>query len=345
MSNSNLISFTNLSPNKNSPRNHKIDTITIHHMSGNCTAKNCAAMFAKKSRCASSNYVIGSDGTIGLCVNESDRSWCSSSKSNDNRAITIEVANDGGASTGWHVSAKAIDSLVNLCADICKRNGIDSLKWQGDKNLIGQVDKQNMTVHQWFNATDCPGDYLYSMLGHISDEVNSILYPKVEVIKNSSDDLESVARAVIRGKYGNGHDVRAAKLSSEGYDYETIRKIVNQMIKGTYVSGSAATQDPTPIIAVDLAPNKDHCAITASDPAQKFNSRLSGTYKVKDDVNMRTGAGIAKALIVEVPKGATVKNYGYYSFVGTSKWMYVVYEDIARNTTYTGFVSGNFITK
>lgn len=175
MSNSSLVSYTKLSPCKNSPRNHAIDTITIHCMAGNLTVEACGALFQNKSRETSSNYGIGSDGRIALYVNESDRSWCTSSRSNDNRAITIEVANDGGASTGWHVSDKAMASLINLLVDICKRNGIKELKWKGDKNLIGQVDKQNMTVHRWFAAKACPGDYLYAAHPSIAAEVNKRL--------------------------------------------------------------------------------------------------------------------------------------------------------------------------
>lgn len=104
---------------------------------------------------------------------EKDRSWCSSSPSNDHRAITIEVASD--TTYPYAVNAKAYASLINLVADICKRNGIKELKWKADKSLIGQVDKQNMTAHRWFAATACPGEYLYSRMGQIAQEVNKKL--------------------------------------------------------------------------------------------------------------------------------------------------------------------------
>lgn len=103
------------------------------------------------------------------------------------RAVTIEVANDGGESTGWHVSDTAMQSLINLCADICKRNGINSLKWQANKALIGQVDKQNMTVHRWFANKACPGEYLYSKHFYIADEVNKILNQPKPVIEEKGD--------------------------------------------------------------------------------------------------------------------------------------------------------------
>lgn len=173
--NSPLVTYTKLSPCKNSPRNHAIDTITIHCMAGNMTVESCGALFSNYNRQTSSNYGIGSDGRIALYVNESDRSWCTSNRANDHRAITIEVANDGGANTGWHVSDKAMASLINLVTDICRRNNIKELKWKADKNLIGQVDKQNMTVHRWFAAKACPGDYLYGAHPQIVAEVNKRL--------------------------------------------------------------------------------------------------------------------------------------------------------------------------
>lgn len=185
MSNSSLVSYTRISPNKTTPRNHKIDTITIHCMAGDLSVESCGNLFAKSSRQASSNYGIGSDGRIAMYVEEKDRSWCSSNKSNDHRAITIEVANDGGAETGWHISDKAYNALIDLLVDICKRNDIKKLLWKADKSLIGKVDKQNMTVHRWFAAKACPGDYLYNLHGQIAKEVNEILgvieKPKAEV--------------------------------------------------------------------------------------------------------------------------------------------------------------------
>lgn len=185
MSNSSLVSYTRISPNKTTPRNHKIDTITIHCMAGDLSVESCGNLFAKSSRQASSNYGIGSDGRIAMYVEEKDRSWCSSNKSNDHRAITIEVANDGGAETGWHISDKAYNALIALLVDICKRNDIKKLLWKADKSLIGKVDKQNMTVHRWFAAKACPGDYLYNLHSQIAKEVNEILgvieKPKAEV--------------------------------------------------------------------------------------------------------------------------------------------------------------------
>ena len=173
MSNSSLVNFTRISPNKTSPRNHKIDTVTVHCVVGQCSVETLGNIFAASSRRASSNYGVGQDGRIGLYCPEQDRSWCSSSSSNDNRAITIEVASDNFYP--YAVNDKAYASLIKLLVDICRRNGIPSLKWCGDKNLVGNIDKQNMTAHRWFAATDCPGEFLYSRMGKIAEEVNKQL--------------------------------------------------------------------------------------------------------------------------------------------------------------------------
>lgn len=171
MSNSPLISYTRLSPNHSGRRNHVIDTISIHCMAGNASVETCGALFADPARKASSNYGIGSDGRIALYVDEANRSWCTSNAANDHRAITIEVANNGGA-PDWPVSDKAYSALLDLLTDICRRNNIKELLWKGNKSLIGQVGKQNMTVHRWFAAKACPGDYLYNRHGEIAAEVN-----------------------------------------------------------------------------------------------------------------------------------------------------------------------------
>lgn len=167
MSNSKLVSYTRLSPNCNKPRNHTIDKITIHHMAGKLSIEQCGAIFAPTSRRASSNYGIGSDGRVGMYVEEKNRSWCSSNVANDHRAITIEVANDvvGG---NWHISDTALARLIDLCVDICQRNGIPQLNYTGDKS-------GNLTMHKWFAATACPGPYLASQFPYIAKEVNARL--------------------------------------------------------------------------------------------------------------------------------------------------------------------------
>lgn len=173
MSNSALSCMRQISPNCDSPRNHKIDTITIHCVVGQMGVEALCSEFSRTSKGASCNYGIGYDGRICTIVDESDRSWCSSSAANDNRAITIECASD--AIYPYAINANVWKSLIELCADICKRNTIKRLLWQADKGLVGQVNLQNMTAHRWFENKSCPGDYIYNRLGQIAKEVNQKL--------------------------------------------------------------------------------------------------------------------------------------------------------------------------
>ena len=156
---------------KPAPRNHAIDTITIHCIVGQWTAKQGCDYFATTDRQCSANYVVGKDGSIGLSVDEKDRSWCSSNGTNDNRAITIEVASD--TTHPYAVTAKAYAALLDLVTDICKRNGIKKLVWSTNKNdRVNHRNGCNMTVHRDFANKACPGEYLYSRHGEIAAEVN-----------------------------------------------------------------------------------------------------------------------------------------------------------------------------
>lgn len=220
MSNSSLVKYTKISPNKTTPRSRKIDTITIHCVVGQLSVEQLGDIFAKKSKKASCNYGIGADGRIGMYVEEKDRSWCSSNSRNDHRAITIECASD--TKHPFAINDKVYKSLIDLCTDICKRNGIKELKWKGDKKLIGKPDQQNMTVHRWFANKSCPGDYIYNRLGKIANEVNTRLQPKKK-------SVDQIAREVIQGLWGNGQE-RKDRLTKAGYDYSAIQKRVNELI-------------------------------------------------------------------------------------------------------------------
>lgn len=171
MSNSPLVDYTRISPNKNSPRNHKIDTITIHCVVGQCTVETLGNIFAPTSRQASSNYGVGTDGKIGMYVEEKDRSWCSSSAANDNRAVTIEVASD--TKHPYAVNDRAFAALLDLVTDICKRNGIKKHVWSTKKaDRMNHKNGCNMTVHRDYANKSCPGVYLYNRHGEIAAEVN-----------------------------------------------------------------------------------------------------------------------------------------------------------------------------
>jgi hypothetical protein len=323
MSNSPLVSYTKISPNKTSPRNHKIDTITIHCVVGQASVESLGNVFAPTSRKASSNYGVGFDGRIGMYVEEKDRSWCSSSASNDHRAITIEVASD--TTHPYAVTDKAYAALIELLVDICKRNGIKELKWKGDKSLIGQVDKQNMTVHRWFANKSCPGDYLYSRHGEIAAEVNKRLNTgtspstpektlyRVQTgafsVKKNADALLAKVKAAgfetymvkVNGLYKvqvgafsvkTNADAMAAKLKAKGFD--------------VYIT----TKGGTPVtIETPKAEIKVGSKVMVKSGAKTYTggNLSSFVYKTVYDVIQMNGdrvvIGLGKAITAAVKKG------------------------------------------
>lgn len=192
MSNSPLVNVTRLSPNCSKPRNHSIDRLTPHHTAGVLSVESALEWFSKTSTQASCNYVVGNDGRIGLCVEEANRPWTSSSRANDNRAITFEVCNSATGGN-WPVSDKAFDALVNLCTDICKRYGKKKLLWISDKDKAlayePKADEMILTQHNWFSNTNCPGPFLSSKFPELSRRVTENLNPKQEEIEMNEKEL------------------------------------------------------------------------------------------------------------------------------------------------------------
>lgn len=278
MSNSSLVKYTRLSPNHSGKRTHAIDRITPHCVVGQLSVESLGNEFSYTSRQASSNYGIGTDGRIAMYVEECNRSWCSSSNSNDQRAVTIECASD--LKHPYAMNDKVYNALIDLCVDICRRNGKDTLIWSGDKekslNYSPNSNEMVITVHRWFANKSCPGDWLYNRLGDLAKKVTEKLkgdnsmyrvqvgaYEKKENAENMLNRLKAagfdgfivkdgvvstpvvptpapvippkksvdeLAREVINGKWGNGSD-RKKRLTEAGYDYSTIQKRVNELLK------------------------------------------------------------------------------------------------------------------
>ena len=220
--NSSLVSYTKLSPNHSGQRTHSIDRITPHCVVGQLTAESICGCFTSPSREASCNYGIGKDGKIALCVEEKNRSWCSSSSANDQRAVTIECASD--LNHPYAMTTAVYNSLVKLCTDICKRNGKKKLLWLRDKtktlNYSPKSDEMVLTVHRWFANKSCPGDWLYSRLGDLASRVTatlggsssgsagSVLY---RVRKNWSDAKSQ------KGAFNNLDNAKKCADSNDGY--------------------------------------------------------------------------------------------------------------------------------
>lgn len=278
MSNSSLVSIVNYSPNHSGRRNQPITKIAIHHTAGAVSAATIGQIFKPTSRQASCNYGIGNDNKIVLCVDESNRSWCTSSSWCDNRAITIEVANSSNG-VNWPVSDRVLATLIDLVTDICRRNGIKNCTYTGGKDGVLQK-------HEWYANTNCPGPYLGSKFTYIASEVNKRLHggstsPSVTqssslyrvrkswsdaksqkgafrnfenakkcanansgysvydangrsvypVTSSQSKSIDTLAREVIAGNWGNGQD-RVNRLTSAGYNYDAVQDRVNEILSG-----------------------------------------------------------------------------------------------------------------
>ena len=225
MSNSKLVSYTKISPNS-SARTGKISKITIHHMAGNLSVEACGKVFETTERQASSNYGIGTDGRIGLYVEESRRAWTSSNRDNDNVAVTIEVANDGGA-PDWHVSDKALEATISLCVDICQRNGIAKLNFTGDKS-------GNLTMHKYFSNTECPGKYLGGKFPYIAEEVNKRL--SVGEKEQATTNTPKEETTVSGGSGGVVYRVQVGAYSSKSWAEKQVQKIKAAGFADVYIA-------------------------------------------------------------------------------------------------------------
>lgn len=242
-SNSPLVSYTQITKyNKTVNRNHAIDTITIHCFVGQVTVERGCEVFQPATRKASCNYVVAKDGKIGLVVDEKDRSWCTSSASNDNRAITIEVASD--SADPYAVTDAAYDALIKLVADICKRNNIETLIWSTNKTeRMSHLKGCNMTVHRDFANKSCPGNYLYNRHADIASKVNALLGSSWSYVAPTQPNSSALYR-VQTGAFSKKANAEAElkKVKAAGFDAIIVQ--VDNLYKvqvGAYANISNAT--------------------------------------------------------------------------------------------------------
>ena len=200
MSNSPLVTVTRCTTHHSGRRTHAIDRITPHCVVGQMSASGLGDYFATTTREVSSNYGIGYDGSVGLYVDEDKRSWCSSSNANDQRAVTIECASDKTHPYAMRPAVYA--KLIELCVDICRRNGKNKLIWFGNKGkALGYNPQKNemiLTVHRWFQSTDCPGDWLYRRLDDLATQVTQRLSGKADT------PITEQGEATVYGDYPPG---------------------------------------------------------------------------------------------------------------------------------------------
>ena len=230
--NSTLVDKTIYSPNHSGKRTHTIDRITPHCVVGQCSIESLGNLFLSREKQASSNYGIGVDGRIGLYVDECNRSWCSSSNENDQRAITIECASD--KTYPYTFNYTVYNKLIELCYDICIRNGKNKLIWIADKNKALEYEPKSnemlITVHRWFANTSCPGDWLYNKLDDVANKVTDKLSNNVQKEEQKQEQNEEQKTNKYYRVQVGAYKVKAnadkmlAKLKADGFDTYMIQK-------------------------------------------------------------------------------------------------------------------------
>lgn len=236
--NSSLVSYTKLSPNHSGQRTHSIDRITPHCVVGQCSVETLGNIFLPTSRQASSNYGIGMDGRVGMYVEEKNRSWCSSSAANDQRAITIECASDN--TEPYAFKDVVYKRLVELCIDICKRNGKTKLLWLGDRtktlNYTPKSDEMVLTVHRWFANKSCPGNWMYARMGELASKVTATLGGDVKPVKPTGTIKAGDLVAITGSTYYGGKSIPGWVKKLRWYVYEVSgdRAVINRDESGRY---------------------------------------------------------------------------------------------------------------
>lgn len=318
MSNSPLVTYTKRSPNCNKPRNHVIDTISIHCTAGN--KNNTAKQIANLERFitydpengASCNYAVGGDGSIALCVDEANRSWCTSSPTNDHRAITIEVASN---IAGTEVNDAAYAALLDLLTDICKRNGIPRLVWSTSKSSrMNHLNGCNMTVHRDYAPKACPGEYLYNRHGQIAAEVNRRLGASTEPSKPPAGDAPDMNVGATVDFTGVKHYVSStAKTGS-----------TCKPGKATVTAKAPGKAHPYHLKAVPGGGSTVYGWVDAADISAPGSGEPEAiSYRVRvtaNELNIRKGPG------TNFGTNGSIKDKGVYTIVaesagsGASKW-------------------------
>lgn len=279
---------------------YKVCKITPHHMAAIWTAERCAQSFQDPNRNASANYCIGNDGTIICNVDEVNRAWTSSNGVNDCQAITIEVANSTGA-PDWKVSDAAWNSLVKLCADICKRYGF-RLNFTGNAN-------GSLTMHKMFAATACPGPYLEPRMGQLAKEVNALLDGGASQ-PNTSGELYRVRKSWSDSKTQLGAFKvldNAKKLVDQNPSY----KVFNSAGKQVYPTQQAATPAPAKKTVAEIA--KEVIAGKWGNGQDRVNKLTAAGYDanaVQAEVNKQLGAGSTKKSNEEIAREVIAGKWG-----------------------------------
>lgn len=238
--------------------------IAIHHMAGILTAKQCGTIFQNANRQASANYGIGKDADVGLYVDEANTSWCNTNWDSNCKSVTIEVSNCevGG---NWKVSDKVLNKLIELVADIAKRNKLGKL-----------VKGKNVVWHSMYIATTCPGKYLLSKMDYIIEQANKI---------NEQVSTSSTTETTTSLKHKVGEIVKYNKIYSSSTSTEALQP--------AYTSGKITKiyknkRNPY-LIGNETGFVNDDCIISSS--TSKVSYKVGNNYTTQVILKVRTGAG------------------------------------------------------
>ena len=274
--NSKMVVYTKLSPNHSGQRTHGIDRITPHCVVGLCTAESLGDWFAKSSTQASSNYGIDKNGRVGMYVEEKNRSWCSSSGANDQRAITIECASD--TKEPYTFPDVTYQKLIELCIDICRRNGKNKLIWFGDKdktlNYSPKSNEMILTVHRWFANKSCPGNWMYARMGDLADKVTKALAGSADGDAGKDSDTAKVKWYRVRKTW------KDSKTQKGAY------KVLDNAKKCADANPGYKVFDPDGKVVYDPAGGKDSAGGSDTSVKVPFMVKVS-----IHDLNVRTGPG------------------------------------------------------
>ena len=310
--NSSMVSYTKLSPNHSGQRTHSIDRITPHCVVGQCSVETLGNIFLPTSRQASCNYGIGADGRVGMYVEEKNRSWCSSSNANDQRAVTIECASD--TTEPYAFKDIVYQTLIKLCVDICKRNGKTKLLWLGDKtktfNYNPKSDEMILTVHRWFAYKSCPGNWMYARMGDLAEKVTEQLGSEVKPAQPTQPTTGTIKMGdlvtITGSTYYSGKTIPSWVKKLRWYVYEVSgdRAVINWDESGRYAIMSPIKVSALSVVGAKPAENYRIHTVAHGDTLWAIAKKYLGNgsrYKEIISLNGLTSNVIYSGMKLKIP--------------------------------------------
>lgn len=376
--NSNLVNYKQLSPNHSGQRTYPITRITPHCVVGQASVETIGKIFAPTTRQASCQYGIGSDGRVALICEEKNRSWCTggytnftvngkvrSGSLNDQKAVTIECASD--AKSPYAFNSTVYNKLIDLCVDICKRNGKNKVVWIDDKYQAeaysDKYQKSNemlLTIHSWYAAKSCPGPWLTERMADLAQKVN-VKLGSVGVVTNPQT-AEKVATVTafptvpflvsvlidnlnIRTGAGNNYSVTGKYTGKGDFTIVEVKDGWGKLKSGAgwiYLGNASYVKIGKTVASPSSGKTTSGYSPSKVADAKNKNTAFNGKYVVTASaLNLRYAPN--GEIIVAMPKGTTVYNYGWYTQDGATTWLCV--QATVNGKSYTGYCGKGYLKK